>query len=76
MTKSHWLYLFHKKKWRAETSQPWLEFDNFKPRIERGICICNSRLNGSYFFFWAMIGLQYSERASQALAKNYTNVAA
>ncbi len=42
------------KKWRVETLQPGLEFDNFKPRLK--ICIFKyiSWLNGSLF---GMIGV-------------------
>ncbi len=36
------------KKWRAETLQPGLEFDNFKPRLESGIFKCISWINGSF----------------------------
>ncbi len=36
------------KKWRAETLQPDLAFDNSKPWLENDILI--SRLNGSFFF--------------------------
>jgi hypothetical protein len=35
---------------RAETLQPGLEFDNFKPPLESSIFECISWLNGS--FFW------------------------
>jgi hypothetical protein len=42
--------------WRAETLQPGLEFNNFKPRLEGGIFKCISWLNGS--LFWeVMIGV-------------------
>jgi hypothetical protein len=37
------------KKWRAETLQPGLEFDNFKPRLKSGIFKCISWLQGSIF---------------------------
>ncbi len=44
------------KKWRAQTPQPGLEFDDCKPRLESGIFKCTSWLNGSFFFsfsfFW------------------------
>jgi hypothetical protein len=40
---------FTKKWWRAQTLQPGLEFDNFKPRLESGIFKCISWLNGSVF---------------------------
>jgi hypothetical protein len=36
-------------KWRAETLQRSLEFDNFKPRHERGIFKWICRLNDSFF---------------------------
>ncbi len=42
--------IYFKKKWRAGTQQPGLEFDNFKPRLKSGIFKCISWLNGS--FFW------------------------
>ncbi len=44
----HW-YLFHKKWIWAETSQPGLEFGNFKPRLESCIIKCISSLNSSFF---------------------------
>jgi hypothetical protein len=40
---------FTKKWWRAETLQPGLEFDNFKPRLESCIFNCISCLNGFFF---------------------------
>jgi hypothetical protein len=36
------------KKWRPETLQPGLEFDNLKPRLKSGIFKCISWLNGSF----------------------------
>ncbi len=41
--------IYFTKKWRAETPQPGLEFDNFKPRLKSGIFNCISWLNGSSF---------------------------
>jgi hypothetical protein len=41
--------IYFSKKWRAETRQPGLEFDNIKPRLESGIFKCISWLNGSFF---------------------------
>jgi hypothetical protein len=41
--------IYFTKKWRAETLQPGLEFDNFKPRLKSGIFKCISWLNGSFF---------------------------
>jgi hypothetical protein len=35
--------------WRAETLQPGLEFDIFKPRLKSGIFKCIFWLNGSFF---------------------------
>jgi hypothetical protein len=43
------------KKWRAETLQPGLEFDNFKPRLKSVVFKCISLLNGS--FLRVMIGV-------------------
>ncbi len=37
------------KKWRAETLQPGLEFDNFKHRFKIGYSECISWLNGLFF---------------------------
>jgi hypothetical protein len=34
--------IYFTKKWRAETLQPGLEFDNFKPRLKSGIFKCIS----------------------------------
>ncbi len=55
------------KKWRSETLQPGLEFDNFKPRLKSSIFKCISLLNGSFFRGW-LSGL--SERGSQALSNS------
>jgi hypothetical protein len=41
--------IYFTKKWRAETPQPGLEFDNFKPRLKNGIFNCIFWLNGSFF---------------------------
>ncbi len=41
--------IYIKKKWRAETLQPGLEFDNLKPRLKSGIFKCIFWLNGSFF---------------------------
>ncbi len=41
--------IYFTKKWRAEALQPGLEFDNFKPRLERSIFKYISWLNGSVF---------------------------
>jgi hypothetical protein len=41
--------IYFTRKWRAETLQPGLEFDNFKPRLKSGIFKCISWLNGSFF---------------------------
>jgi hypothetical protein len=48
ISQSHWWCLFH-KKWRAETLQPGLEFDNLKPRLKSGTFKCISLLNSSFF---------------------------
>jgi hypothetical protein len=40
--------IYFTKKWRAETLQSGLEFDNFKPRLESGIFDCIFWLNGSF----------------------------
>jgi hypothetical protein len=37
------------KRWRTETLQPGLEFDDFKPRLESGIFKCIFWLNRSFF---------------------------
>ncbi len=58
------------KKWRAETLQPGLDFDNFKHRLKSSIFNCISWLNGSFFWGW---WLGFSERGSQDLS-NGTNV--
>ncbi len=41
--------IYFTKKWRAETLQPGLEFDSFKPRLKSSIFKCISWLNGSFF---------------------------
>jgi hypothetical protein len=38
--------IYFTKTWRAETLEPGLEVDNFKPRLESGIFKCISWLNG------------------------------
>jgi hypothetical protein len=38
--------IYFTKKWRAETVQPSLEFDNFKSRLKTDIFKCISWLNG------------------------------
>ncbi len=58
------------KKWRAETLQPGLEFDYFKPWLESGIFKCISWLNGSFFGRWWS---GFSERGRQDLS-NGSNV--
>jgi hypothetical protein len=40
--------IYFTNKWRAETLQPGLEFDKFKPRLLSGIFKCISWLNGSF----------------------------
>ncbi len=55
--------IYFTKKWRSETIQPGLEFDNFKPPFKRGIFNCIFSLNSFFFFFGVMIG--FSERGSQ-----------
>jgi hypothetical protein len=47
--------IYFTKKWRAETPQPGLEFDNFKPRLRSGIFKCISWLNS--LFLGAMNGV-------------------
>jgi hypothetical protein len=47
----HWWYLFHEGV-RAETLQPSLKFDNYKPWPKSCIFKCISWLNGSFFFFF------------------------
>ncbi len=63
--------IYFPKKWRAETLQPGLECDNFKPRLESGIFKRISWLNGSFFWGWWS---WFSERGSQDLS-NGTDVA-
>jgi hypothetical protein len=46
MYESHGGIYFTKKR-RAETLQPGLEFDNFKPQLNSGIFKCICWLNGS-----------------------------
>ncbi len=41
--------IYFTKKWRAETVQPGLEFDNIKPGLESGIFKCISWQNGLLF---------------------------
>ncbi len=41
--------IYFTKKWRAETLQPCLEFDNLKPWFKSCIFKCISWLNGSFF---------------------------
>jgi hypothetical protein len=41
--------IYFTNKWRVETLQPGLEFDNFKPLLKSGIFKCISWLNGSCF---------------------------
>jgi hypothetical protein len=40
--------IYFTKKWRAETLQPGLVFDNFKARLESCIFKCISWLNGPF----------------------------
>jgi hypothetical protein len=42
-------------KWKAETLQPGLEFNNVKPQLKSGIFKCISWLSGSFFFLGFMI---------------------
>ncbi len=53
--------IYFTKKWRAETLQPGLEFDNFKPRLESGIFKCIYWLNGS--FLGVMIGVFWKRKS-------------
>ncbi len=41
--------IYFTKKWRTETLQPGLGFDNFKPWLESNIFKCISCLNGLFF---------------------------
>jgi hypothetical protein len=50
-----WKGIYFTKKLRAETLQPGLEFDNFKPLLKSGIFKGISWLNG--LFFGVMIGV-------------------
>ncbi len=63
--------IYFTKQWGAETLQPGLEFDKFKPWPESGIYKCISWLNGWLF---SMQWSTFSERGTQDLA-NVTNVA-
>jgi hypothetical protein len=40
--------IYFTKKWRTETLQPGLAFDNFKPQLKSSIFKCISWLNGSF----------------------------
>ncbi len=62
--------IYFTKKRRAETLQPGLDFDNFKPWLKSGIFKCISWLNGSFFRGWWS---GFSERVSQGLS-NDTNI--
>ncbi len=53
--------IYSTKKWRAETLQPRLEFDNFKPRLKNNIFKCISWPNGSFLKGFSEI-LGFSER--------------
>ncbi len=57
--------IYSTKKWRAETLQPGLEFDYFKPWLESGFFKCISWLNGSIFGGWWS---WFYERGSQDLS--------
>ncbi len=63
--------IYFTKKWRAETLQPGLEFDNVKPRLKSSTFRCISWLKGSFFLGWWS---GFSERGSQYLSVG-TNVA-
>ncbi len=54
--------IYFTKKWRAETLQPGLEFDNFKPRLKSGIFKCIFWLN--VFLYWVMIGVFWKRESS------------
>ncbi len=41
--------IYFTNKWRSETLQPGLEWDNLGPRLKRGIFECISSLNGLVF---------------------------
>ncbi len=41
--------IYFTNKWRAETLQPGLEFDNFKPRLQSGIFKAISWLHGLFY---------------------------
>ncbi len=53
-------------KWRADTVQAGLAFDNFRPRLKSSIFKCTSWLNS--FFFSGVSWLRFSERGSQDLS--------
>jgi hypothetical protein len=44
------------KKWRAETLQPGMEFDIFKPQLKSSIFNCVSQLNGPFFSWGDSLG--------------------
>ncbi len=54
--------IYFTEKWRVETIQPNLEFDNFKPRLKNGIFKWISWLNASFF---GGDDRSFSERESQ-----------
>jgi hypothetical protein len=43
--------IYFTKKWWAETLQPGLEFDNFKPRLKSGTVSSNASLGWTFRFF-------------------------
>ncbi len=59
------MVVFISHRWRAETLQSVLEFDNFKPCLKNDIfkCISCWLNNSGFFFFGTTIG--FSERVSQ-----------
>jgi hypothetical protein len=66
--------IYYTKEWRAETLQPGLEFDNFKPQLESSVFKCIIWPSGLFFFFFWAWSSGFSERGSQDLS-NGTNVA-
>jgi hypothetical protein len=62
-------HLFYKEVKSWDFIQPGLEFDNFKPRLERGTFKCTTLLNDFFFGWWSTFFDGWSQDLS-----NSTNV--
>ncbi len=60
--------IYFTKKWRADTLQPGLKFDDFKPHLGSGVLRCISWLNGS--FLGLGFGLFFLKRESEPIDTN------